>query len=82
MPLFVIDEIREIASAQLLTKRELHTGKQGIRRLCTDSREIGEGDLFVALTGGRMDGHEFVPAALRQGAVGALVRDSYHLPLS
>jgi len=82
MPLFVIDEIREIASAQLLTKRELHTGKQGIRRLCTDSREIGEGDLFVALTGDRMDGHEFVPAALRQGAVGALVRDSYHLPLS
>ena len=82
MPLFIVDEIREIASARLLTEPEPRTGKQGIRRLCTDSREVGEGDLFVALKGERMDGHDFVPAAFRQGAVGALVRDDYRLPLS
>lgn len=80
MPLFIVDEVREITSARLLTDGAGRVGKQGIRRLCTDSREIGEGDLFVALKGERMDGHDFVPAALKKGAVGALVRDGYSLP--
>jgi UDP-N-acetylmuramoyl-tripeptide--D-alanyl-D-alanine ligase len=80
MPLFIVDEIREIASARLLTGGDARVAKQGIRRLCTDSREIGEGDLFVAIKGERMDGHDFVPAALKKGAVGALVQDDYRLP--
>ncbi len=80
MPLFIVGEIREIVSAQLLTGEDPRVAKQGVRRLCTDSREIGRGDLFVALKGERMDGHDFVPAALRQGAVGALVQEDYRLP--
>jgi UDP-N-acetylmuramoyl-tripeptide--D-alanyl-D-alanine ligase len=36
-----------------------------------DSRDIGPGDLFVALAGAR-DGHDFVPVALASGAAGAL----------
>lgn len=80
MPLFIVDEIREIASARLLSGPDERVGKQGVRRLCTDSREIGEGDLFVALKGERLDGHDFVPAALKNGAVGALVQDDYTLP--
>jgi len=71
MPLFIVDEIREITSARLLTEWEARAAKQGIRRLCMDSREIGEGDLFVAIKGERMDGHDFVLAALKKGAVGA-----------
>lgn len=82
MPLFIVDEIREIASASLLAGDDARVAKQGIRRLCTDSREIGEGDLFVAIAGERMDGHDFVPAAFKKGAVGALVRDDYRLPAS
>lgn len=42
-------------------------------RVTTDSRALREGDLFVALKGERFDGHDFVPAALAQGAVAALV---------
>jgi UDP-N-acetylmuramoyl-tripeptide--D-alanyl-D-alanine ligase len=80
MPLFIVGEIREIIGARLLTAEDPRVAKQGIRRLCTDSREIGRGDLFVALKGERFDGHDFVPAALRQGAVGALVQDDYRLP--
>ncbi len=80
MPLFIVGEIREIVGARSLTGEDPRVAKQGIRRLCTDSREIGRGDLFVALKGERMDGHDFVPAALRQGAVGALVRDDYRVP--
>jgi UDP-N-acetylmuramoyl-tripeptide--D-alanyl-D-alanine ligase len=36
-----------------------------------DSREVANGDLFVALTGQR-DGHQFIEAALAAGAAGAL----------
>ena len=39
-----------------------------------DSREVEPGDLFVALPGERTDGHQFVGAAFKQGAVAALVR--------
>ena len=38
-----------------------------------DSRKAGPGDLFVALPGERVDGHDFVAQALRAGAVAALV---------
>ena len=40
----------------------------GIR---SDSRELKPGNLFAALQGVR-DGHDFIPAALEKGAVGAL----------
>jgi UDP-N-acetylmuramoyl-tripeptide--D-alanyl-D-alanine ligase len=39
----------------------------------TDSRTLPRGALFVALRGPNFDGNAFVPAALRAGAVGALV---------
>jgi UDP-N-acetylmuramoyl-tripeptide--D-alanyl-D-alanine ligase len=38
-----------------------------------DSRTIGAGDLFFAVHGGRVDGHDFVEAALAAGAVAAVV---------
>ncbi|WP_127130861.1 UDP-N-acetylmuramoyl-tripeptide--D-alanyl-D-alanine ligase [Georgenia sp. SYP-B2076] len=39
----------------------------------TDSRAAGPGSLFAAFVGERVDGHDFVAAALAAGAVGALV---------
>ena len=38
-----------------------------------DSREVGAGDLFVAMPGTVSDGHDFVARAFAAGAVGALV---------
>lgn len=38
-----------------------------------DSRAVQPGDLFAALPGERVDGHDFVAAALRAGAAAALV---------
>lgn len=38
-----------------------------------DSRTIEAGDLFIALKGAKVDGHDFIPAALIGGACGALI---------
>lgn len=42
----------------------------------TDTRTIGEGDLYVALRGERFDGHDFLEAAFAGGAWGVLVQES------
>lgn len=39
----------------------------------TDSRRVQPGQLFVALTGEKFDGHDFLPQVAAQGAVAALV---------
>jgi UDP-N-acetylmuramoyl-tripeptide--D-alanyl-D-alanine ligase len=39
-----------------------------------DSRTIAPGQLFFAVKGERLDGHDFVQQALERGAVGAMVR--------
>lgn len=38
----------------------------------TDNREVKPGDLFIAIRGERVDGHDFVADALSRGAIGAL----------
>ena len=40
-----------------------------------DSRSIDYGELFVALRGPNFDGHDFVAAAFKAGAVAAMERD-------
>jgi UDP-N-acetylmuramoyl-tripeptide--D-alanyl-D-alanine ligase len=42
-----------------------------------DSRTLQPGDLFFAVRGEQLDGHDFVEAALAKGAVGAVVRKEY-----
>ncbi len=40
-----------------------------------DSRTVRAGELFFAVKGERLDGHDFVAAALERGAVAAVVRE-------
>ena len=47
--------------------------------ICTDSRQLAAGQLFVPLVGERFDGHAFLPAALEAGAV-ALLAQAEQLP--
>ena len=44
-----------------------------INKVSTDSRTIKPGELFVALRGENFEGHDYVEAAARAGATGALV---------
>ncbi len=49
---------------------ELHQGALGevaVRYICTDSREADAETAFVALRGERVDGHDYIPAALERG---------------
>ena len=45
-----------------------------------DSRTIAAGELFFAVTGERMDGHDYVAAALDNGAVAAVVSSHWLAP--
>ena len=57
------DEIADV------TGGELHgPGDRAIRAVSTDSREVADGALFVALRGENADGHDFVDDAVSAGA--------------
>ena len=45
----------------------------GFSGVSTDTRSLSPGDLFVALSGERFDGHDYVPQAIGRGAAAALV---------
>jgi UDP-N-acetylmuramoyl-tripeptide--D-alanyl-D-alanine ligase len=44
----------------------------------TDSRTVGQGDLFVALVGDKFDGHDFIAEVKEKGAVAAMVYQGFH----
>jgi UDP-N-acetylmuramoyl-L-alanyl-D-glutamate--2,6-diaminopimelate ligase len=46
----------------------LINGDAEIHGIASDSRSVKAGDLFVAIVGGAVDGHKFIPAALQAGA--------------
>jgi UDP-N-acetylmuramoyl-tripeptide--D-alanyl-D-alanine ligase len=66
----------EIAEA---TSGTVH-GDFEIAGIAFDSREIGPGDLFVAMKGEADDGHRFVAQAFASGAEGALVSEEIDHP--
>jgi UDP-N-acetylmuramoyl-tripeptide--D-alanyl-D-alanine ligase len=49
------------------------SGHFDVTGVAFDSREIGKGDLFLALKGAETDGHLFVDKAFANGAAGAIV---------
>ncbi|MGH2692615.1 MAG: UDP-N-acetylmuramoyl-tripeptide--D-alanyl-D-alanine ligase [Actinomycetota bacterium] len=50
-------------------------GDAVVRGVATDSREVTAGDLFVALSGDRVDGHRYIVEAMANGATAALVSE-------
>lgn len=54
------------------TARLVGDGATPLQRVCTDTRQLQAGDLFVALLGERMDANDFLPQARAAGAVAAV----------
>lgn len=75
MSLFTVGEVVEITGAKVWSGQDQRRPRVGIRRVCTDSRDVRPGDLFVALKGERFDGHQFVEAAWQRGAIGLVVEN-------
>ena len=63
--------------AQLLSSPQAVVDDYLCNRVVLDSRGAGHGDLFLPLRGRNYDGHQFVAAALAQGAA-ALVERSFY----
>lgn len=47
-----------------------------IQRVCTDSRLVQVGDLFLALTGERFDAHDYLTEVARKGAAAVVVAEA------
>ncbi|MEY3940892.1 MAG: hypothetical protein RLZZ604_1352 [Pseudomonadota bacterium] len=56
------------------------SGHFDVTGVAFDSREIGKGDLFLALKGAETDGHLFVDKAFANGAAGAIVSQPVPFP--
>jgi UDP-N-acetylmuramoyl-tripeptide--D-alanyl-D-alanine ligase len=52
------------------------TGNINIDGICTDSRKIKPGELFIPIIGENFDGHDFIEYAIRAGSV-AVLSDRY-----
>jgi UDP-N-acetylmuramoyl-L-alanyl-D-glutamate--2,6-diaminopimelate ligase len=70
--------VAEIKAA--LAERGLLAGTKGelpewITGIADDSRKVQAGDLFIAVKGWNSDGHDFLDAAQKRGAVAAVVED-------
>ena len=50
-----------------------HAGARVCNGYSIDSRTVGAGELFFAVKGERLDGHDFIAGAVERGAVGAVV---------
>lgn len=67
MESIVVSEIARVLGAE-------YHGSGSIDHVCTDSREITRGGLFVAIEGDSFDGHEYINDAFERGAACAIAR--------
>src|SRR5215468_1134269 len=73
---FSDEEVMKATGARLLQKGRT----TAYHRVCTDTRALSAGCLFVALKGPRFDAHQFVAQAASGGAQGAVVKRGHPLP--
>ena len=55
--------LRDVNGGDLCGKPE-----REITGICSDSRRVGQGSLFVAIPGFQSDGHQYIRQAMEQGA--------------
>lgn len=67
--LFTLGELETVVKPE-----RMRGASTKITGVAADSRDVGPGDLFVALAGERTDGHLYLDQAFAQGASAALIR--------
>ena len=72
LSLWKVSELQKITGGKLISNIKIIEQDIFITGVSTDSRDISEGDMFVAIEGER-DGHEYVVDAFLSGAKLALV---------
>jgi UDP-N-acetylmuramoyl-tripeptide--D-alanyl-D-alanine ligase len=75
-----IQQIRQAVGGKPLTSIPPKVAE--ITAVCTDTRRMEPGSLFVALSGENFNGHEFLPDAAKGGAIAAIIEEapSHDLP--
>lgn len=69
-------------SLATVTQGQVRGATAAFTSISTDTRTLQPGALFVALKGPNFDGHDYVGAALEQGASAALVERDVSLPIA
>ena len=62
-----------LSAIAMWTRGHLRGADADVLGMAIDSRQVRRGDLFVAIAGEHVDGHDYLPAAAARGASGALV---------
>lgn len=70
-----IEKILKAVKGQLIRGSPQHR----VKGVSTDSRVIKAGELFIALTGERFDGHQFINDTLERGASALMVKRGFQL---
>ncbi len=63
------DYLKSLQESRLVKSRRLKSPFPKVNGICSDSRKVKKGDIFVAVTGLNADGHKFIPEAKEKGAV-------------
>ena len=71
--LMTVGELARVLSARSVPAEVHGDSRVGFSSVSTDSRTLSPGALFVALSGERFDGHDYVARARESGAAAALV---------
>lgn len=68
-----VDAVGQVLRSADLLEERLGTGDVAVLGVSQDSRDVVEGDLFLAWAGTDVDAHAFVDQAVEQGAVAVVV---------
>ncbi len=73
----VQDQVWTLSQVLLATGGRFVSGRPdaAFRAISTDTRTLEPGDLFIALSGDRFDGEDFVKEAVKKGAAGLIVSE-------
>ncbi|MFC5740040.1 UDP-N-acetylmuramoyl-tripeptide--D-alanyl-D-alanine ligase [Dyella tabacisoli] len=71
-----------LAMIALWTRGQLYGADAEVGGVCIDTRKLKPGDLFVAIKGERVDGHDYVAQAAANGAIAALVTRKVDAPIA